>query len=219
MYRCVIFDVDGTLIDTHKATILALDRVLKEMTGHKYDSEELKFAIGIPGEVSLPRFGIKDITFANMMWNKYLKEYQNYITVYSGTKELIIKLNSIGIKVGLVTSNTRYELNGLLKYFEPFKLMNYVESSVCADDTDRHKPYPEPILKFLEIAKVDSKEAIYIGDTLYDMECAVGSKVDFGLAGWGNADLSRTINTKFVFNSPNDIIKAVNFKEELAIKI
>ncbi len=208
MYECIIFDVDGTLIDTNEATIMALDRVIKEETGQQYNNKELSVAIGIPGKVSLGKFGIEDVIGANIKWNQYLMEYYNHIKVYSGIQDLITELSNMGVLIGIVTSNTRYELNNLLKHFMPFRLMEYVNHAVSADDTERHKPYPDPITRFLQISKTDSSRAIYIGDTVYDMKCAFNAKVDFGLAMWErSASMMRDIKAKFIFNKPKEILE------------
>ena len=206
MYKSIIFDVDGTLIDTQRATILALNKVLKEETGNCFANNELRFALGIPGEVSLPKFGVNDVHTANMKWNAYLYKYSKSIKVYPGIVDIILRLNKMGILLGIVTSNTKYELKGLLNYFLPFRLMDYISFAVCADDTKRHKPHAEPLLKFLEISGSDPSKTIYIGDTVYDMNCAKAADVDFGLALWG-AVLSEEIKTDFSFNSPYEILR------------
>ncbi|MEG0114831.1 MAG: HAD hydrolase-like protein, partial [Hydrogenoanaerobacterium sp.] len=58
------------------------------------------------------------------------------------------------------------------------------------DDTTEHKPKPEPMLLYLSRTGVRADEVLYIGDTVYDYQCATGAGVPFALAGWGalNAD-------------------------------
>jgi HAD superfamily hydrolase (TIGR01549 family) len=209
MYEYIIFDVDGTLIDTHQATILALQEVLTEETGKIYSPRQLEFVIGIPGEVSLPSFGIKDIDSANKKWNAYLKKYSGKIEVYPGIRELFPALDNAGVKTGVVTSNTRYELDGLIYYFLPLHLRQYVRHTICADDTRRHKPYPDPILRFLELAEVSSSKVLYIGDTEYDMSCAKAAGVDFGLAKWGIKS-TKSFECKFSFDHSLDILEMIN---------
>jgi HAD superfamily hydrolase (TIGR01549 family) len=222
MYEYIIFDVDGTLIDTHQATILALQKVLAEETGKRYDAHELEFVIGIPGEVSLPKLGIKDVDLANKKWNFYLKNYSNKIEVYPGIRELLPFLINEGIDIGLVTSNTRYELEGLMYHFLPLQLEHYVNYSVCADDTLRHKPHPDPILKYLELSGAEPSKVLFIGDTEYDMECADAASVDFGLAAWGLQSI-KPMNCRYSFKHPYEINKLldkefINSKGEIYAK-
>jgi HAD superfamily hydrolase (TIGR01549 family) len=211
MYKYIIFDVDGTLIDTHEATIMALDKVLKEVTGHSFKREELLFAIGVSGKVSLPRFGITsraDIESVSLKWSEYLRLYSMHIKMYPGIEKLFAELNENGAKMGLVTSNTRYELNALMQYFLPFNPRDYVEHIVCSDDTIRNKPHPDPILKFLELSGCQPSEAIYIGDTAHDFNCAQSAGVDFGLAAWGAGDI-RNISPRYIFKAPGSVIDTV----------
>mgnify|MGYP000321381032 CR=1 FL=1 len=215
MYDYVIFDVDGTLIDTNEATLMALHQVLREMTGQEYAYEDLRFAIGIPGESSLPKLGIRDIETANLKWNQSLQECAEHIQVYTGIRELLTALQEMNIDMGVVTSNTKYELNGLLPHFQPIDLMASIPYAICADDTERHKPYPDPMLRLLEISRYDPARAIYIGDTEYDKQCAEAANVDFGLAAWGNGMLANEMNVQHIFHTPEDILKVVNGKQVL----
>lgn len=184
MIKCVVFDVDGTLIDTGKAIIASLQKVLKEDLGQAYSEDELNFAFGIPGAVTLKKLGIndKDIDGSLDKWIKYLNDFSDSIKVYEGIENCLRKLKNGNMKTGIVTSKTREEYD---TSFVPYGLADYFDYVVCADDTDKHKPHPEPILKVLEISGSAPENVIYIGDTKYDMECAQGAGVRFALAGWG----------------------------------
>lgn len=205
MYNCVIFDVDGTLIDTEKAVLLSLQKVIKEELGSEYSKDELTFALGIPGTVSLSKLGVKNIESANEKWNKYMKNYYHYINVFTDIEVVLQKLNNVGIKTGIVTSKTKEELRD---DFSPFGLNGYLQYVVCADDTTKHKPEPEPILRFLNIADVEPSKAIYIGDTIYDMKSANGAGVDFALALWGARNV-QGLNSKYKIAQPKDILNLV----------
>jgi HAD superfamily hydrolase (TIGR01549 family) len=183
MYKTVIFDVDGTIIDTEQAVLSSLQKMLKNDYGKHYECEELHFVLGIPGAQSLPKLGIPDVVRAGEMWNCYMKDYYDSIKVYEGMSNVLESLVKNQIITGIVTSKTREEL---MHDFVPFGLMQYLSFIVCADDTKEHKPKPEPILKFLEMSKADPKSSIYIGDTVYDFQCASSAGIDFALALWGS---------------------------------
>ncbi|MBQ4088370.1 MAG: HAD hydrolase-like protein, partial [Clostridia bacterium] len=61
---------------------------------------------------------------------------------------------------------------------------------VCADHTEKHKPEPEPLLKYMELTGAKPDEVLYIGDSKYDEMCAHAAGVDFALATWGATDLT-----------------------------
>ena len=67
-------------------------------------------------------------------------------------------------------------------------IVSRADCVICADDTAEHKPEPGPLLKYMERTGAKPSEVLYVGDTVYDMQCARGAGVDFALARWGNPD-------------------------------
>ncbi|ERI93867.1 HAD hydrolase, family IA, variant 1 [Clostridiales bacterium oral taxon 876 str. F0540] len=205
MYDYIIFDIDGTLLDTEFAVLSSLQKLVLEELNKDLSFDELSFALGIPGEISLNQLGISNVSDCNAKWNKYLKEYFHRIKVFDDIKDTLIKLNELGISTGIVTSKTREEFTD---NFTPFELNDFFKIVICADDTEKHKPNPDPILKFIELSGADKSKAIYIGDTKYDMECAKGAGIDFALALWG-AKSSFGINPNYILENPKQILKLV----------
>jgi HAD superfamily hydrolase (TIGR01549 family) len=202
MFQCVIFDVDGTLIDTEIAVKKSLQKVLLEEGQKKYSWDELDFILGIPGHTALERLGIKDVIRVNRQWNIYMKDYQHHIKVFDGIEEKLKELRVKNIITGIVTSKTKKELED---DFIPFGLMKYLDFCVCASDTEKHKPFPDPILKFLEISGISNDQAVYIGDTVYDYQAATAANVKFALALWG-AKNHNGINAFKKISSPDNIL-------------
>ncbi|MBU3071923.1 HAD family hydrolase [Clostridium estertheticum] len=205
MYNYIIFDVDGTLLDTEIAVLSSLQKLVSEELNKNYSFEELKFALGIPGEVALNKLGITNILECSEKWNVYLKEYFHHVKIFDDIKESLVKLNEMGVSIGIVTSKTKEEF---LNDFVPFGLSNYFKLVVCADDTEKHKPNPEPLLKFIELSEVDKSKTIYIGDTKYDLDCALGAGIDFALALWG-AKSSIGIDANYILENPKQILELV----------
>jgi HAD superfamily hydrolase (TIGR01549 family) len=205
MYNYIIFDIDGTILDTEIAVLSSLQKLLLEELNKDFSFEELKFAFGIPGEVTLSKLGVANPFEANKKWNRYLKEYFHHVKVFDNIKGTLDRLNEMGIPAGIVTSKTKEEFK---HDFVPFGLTNYFNLVVFADDTEKHKPDPEPILKFIEISGVDKSKTIYIGDTKYDMECASSAGIDFALALWG-AKSSAGINANYILENPKQILELI----------
>lgn len=202
MYKCVIFDVDGTLIDTEEGILASLKRVVKEELNQDIDLDKLRFALGITGDAALSKLGIKNIAKANQNWIKYIEDYSHLIKVYDGIEEILIRLNNAGIYTGIVTSRTVQEIeNDLL----PFGLQKYINTIISADDTEKHKPDPDPLLKFIEVSKTSPSSALYIGDTIYDMKCANSAGIDFALALWGAKSADGITCAKYLLKDPDEI--------------
>lgn len=205
MFNCIIFDIDGTLIDTEKAAIYSLQKTLREVTGHEYEYDKLTFVFGIPGFESLKSLNIANIPETLDLWNRHMKEYYNLIKVYPGIEGLLKALKYRNITTGIVTSKTDEEYQD---DFIPFGIADYFKYIVKSTDTKLHKPNPDPILKFLEISGVDPSKAIYVGDTTYDMECARNAGIEFALALWG-AKNPDSIDAKHKLIEPGDLLKLV----------
>lgn len=205
MYKLIVFDVDGTLLDTEKAILCSLQKLLKEEKNISYTTDELLFVLGIPGHKTLARLHAADIEHAMDKWNRNLRGYAGYIRLFPQIEETVKYLQTSGVKSGIVTSKTKTEYEA---DFVPFGLHAFFDFVVCADDTLNHKPDPEPLLKCLEMASLLPQEVIYIGDTEYDMQCAKSAGVDFGLALWGTKN--RNIESRYKFSEPGEILSIVD---------
>lgn len=207
MYKYIIFDVDGTLLNTEKALLSSLQKVVREDLGKDYSPEELTFALGIPGEITLRKLGIKTLVESNKKWLEYVEDFREQMKIFDGMEDTLVALRNKGIPMGVVTSKTKGEWKTDSTHFDLEKHFNFI---VCADDTCKYKPEPEPMLKFIEVSGVKPSEAIYIGDTIYDMKCANGAGVDFALALWG-AKSKEGINAKYELQKPGDILDIIGF--------
>lgn len=199
MYKHIVFDVDGTLIDTEYAVLHSLKNLLKEEYNRDYKIEELEFALGITGEAAIKQLEISDIERTVDLWNDKLNKYKESVCVFNGIEELL-KVLSQNHKLGIVTSKTKEEFEEEVTHFG---LNKYFRVIICADDTEKHKPNPEPLLKYMELANAKNKETIYIGDSIYDMQCAKASKVDFAFAKWGNK--RQNIEAKYTLSQPSEL--------------
>ena len=179
---------------------------------------ELKFALGIPGSVALRKLGITDTERANDRWNEHLLKYRSRIRLFDGIPELLSSLNMNGYKLGIVTSKTRNEYTA--DFAAPFALSDYFGTVICVEDAPRPKPFPEPLLAYLNVSDINAGDAVYIGDTVYDSQCAKNAGLDFGLAAWRNA-AAQGIPADYIFKSPVDVLFSLlenndrNFKKSV----
>lgn len=183
-YSHIIFDIDGTLIDTRYADMKGLQDTIRQLQGRTMELDELGFAFGIPGEKALARLGVEDPAAGNRLWHDNFMKYRSTIKFFDGIEELIKTLHAKGMNLGIITSKNRHEY---AEDFLPLGLADYFGTVIRFEDSEQPKPSPYPMIKYLELAGADPKDAIYIGDTVYDFECASGAGVDFGVALWGAA--------------------------------
>lgn len=202
LYTYIIFDVDGTLINTEKAILHSLQKTVKEETGRELSLDELAFAFGIPGHEALRVLEVPDINRAMKKWVAHMYDWADQIEMFPGIPETLEQLKKSGMKLGIVTSLARKDLLDILDHFH---LTGLFDGIITASDTEKHKPDPEPLLAFLRQAGIAATEALYVGDTLYDQQCAEGAAVDFALAGWG-AKHPDAIDAKRKLQRPGEIL-------------
>ena len=115
-YKHIVFDIDGTLIDTEYAVLHSLQETIKGLSGREIPCSELRFALGITGTDALKKLAIKDTSYAIELWDKNMRNYTNTIKVFDGIIELLKNLLSLDYEMGIVTSKTREEFTHDLSY-------------------------------------------------------------------------------------------------------
>ncbi|HEX2947460.1 MAG TPA: HAD family hydrolase [Clostridia bacterium] len=202
MYNYIIFDVDGTLIDTEKAVEESYRSAIFEETGRRLTADDISKAYGIPTVQAFERLGVSNVERACEIYYDCLFKAFREVKPFEGVGEMLAEVKRLGLGSGIVTSRNRGEvandasLQGLLKY---------IDHVICVEDTQKHKPDAEPVLKLLEIAGRDTSEAVYLGDTVYDYMCAKNAGVGFALAAWG-ASRTEGIDADYVLEKPWDMI-------------
>lgn len=208
-YTHIVFDVDGTLIDSEKAVLKSLQKTIEE-EGINKSLDELKFALGIPGKDALSILGIEELEIVEEKWNENLLEYSDEIILFKGIKQVIQELKCKNVNLGIITSKTRKEYE---TDFIKFGLDPYFDLVICADDTTKHKPNKEPMEKYIEITKASKEQTIYIGDSIYDMQCSKDAGVDFALALWGANDTEK-IKSTYNLKTPKNILDIITKSDE-----
>ncbi|ASV96114.1 HAD family hydrolase [Enterococcus durans] len=205
MIKTILFDVDGTIIDTEYVMTHSLQKTLREELEKELPIQELHYILGIPGREAIKKFvnteEEEDILLSK--WGKNVLLLAENVRVFPHVAEILQKLHIKGIQLGIVTSKTKEEMKN---EFDRFDLNQYFDIQITASDTNLHKPFPDPIQKAIDELNVKKEETIYIGDSLYDMKSAKACGVTFGLAKWGAQNIENFQNVDIVIDSPQEIL-------------
>lgn len=205
MIKTILFDVDGTLIDTEQIILESLQDTLETELNLNIHDLDLKFALGIPGKVALKEFihSEKDIDRIHAIWSQKLNDITDRALLFDQITELLEYLHSKNYTLGIVTSKVSSDMADELTRLD---LEKYFDVVITADDTIKHKPHPEPILKAIDELNTHPKEAVYIGDSIYDYQCAQNSEVQFALAKWGAQLHPEFDEVEWVLEKPKDLL-------------
>lgn len=203
-YKNIIFDIDGTILNTANMNIYPLIKLIKEEKEIDMTYESLLFALGLPGKKTLEILGFNNIDKSYEKWVKYVNEYEKKATLYDGIEDIIKHIHSKNIICGIVSSKNKsqYEVD-----FMPTGLHECMSAIVLEEDTKYHKPHPEPLKKVIEMLNINPYDTLYIGDSISDYNCSKNCEVDFALALWGAVD--KNINATISLNEPRDILNLI----------
>lgn len=211
--KSVLFDLDGTLIDSIGLIVFCFQESFKRCIGIELSKEEVLSKIGKPLRPQLEDMAIQYDHPG--MGQKILETYRELqfgnhdqlVTVFPGVLDTLFSLHNEGIKLGIVTSKGRGGTEASLKLFDRTK--DIFSVIVTADDSTTHKPSPGPLLQAASLIKVDPIDCCYVGDTIFDMQASVGAKMTPVGVLWGVA--THTELSKYT----NHILEELPFTDRL----
>jgi phosphoglycolate phosphatase len=173
----ILFDLDGTLVDTIKDITQALNYALDSLNLGKITVEDTTKLVGegltrlIEKTLGDERMHLKDIVSKN-----FLKYYHEHLVDYSNAYPRVREtLEILGNYKKAVISNKREYLS--IKLLEQLDLLKFFELVVGSDTTTEKKPSALPVLYVLTKLKIKPEESLMVGDSNYDIEAAARARV------------------------------------------
>ncbi|WP_054853814.1 HAD family hydrolase [Vulcanisaeta distributa] len=174
--KAVIFDLDGTLVDTVPLHVASWIETCKRLGFPPIPTMEyVRTLMGLRA-LDIAKRLCGDIIAEKALEIKnevYLSLLDRARTI-DGATELLSALKDRGFIIGIVTSSSR---RVAIKVLEVTGLHKYVDALVAGDDVNRGKPDPEPLLRILNSLGLDVHEVVVVGDSRYDVEMALNAGV------------------------------------------
>jgi len=172
----ILFDLDGTLIDSTDAIVDTFHHSFEVHNYKKVDDEAIKALIGYPLDIMYEELGVGK----NKIWDyvsTYKEEYQKISTIKThmlpNATQAVQKASQFAT-LGIVTTKTGKYSKILMEHFG---LMEYFEVLIGREDVINPKPHEEPIIKALENMNTKNREIWMIGDTKLDLISAKNAKI------------------------------------------
>ncbi|GAB6274411.1 MAG: pyrophosphatase PpaX [Peptococcaceae bacterium] len=164
--KVVLFDLDGTLMDSLALIKQTYERVFFELN-IPWGNDDVMCWVGLPLRDIARHFAKdKEEEFLYLYQEYYFKEHDNLISLFPGTMKMLKHVHEHGIRTGIVTSKGKMGTKLALK---KTKIEKYLEVVITAQDVARPKPQPDPIREALRRLESLPSEAIYIGDSYFDI--------------------------------------------------
>lgn len=183
MIDTILFDLDGTLLDTNELIIQSFHHALQVHELTPVLRGDIIGQMGKPLREMISLFSkrteVDDIVVSYREFN--LRKHDEMVLIFPQVKETLAALYAQGIKLGVVTSKVRLTV---ARGLELFGLMPYLSAIVTSDDVSQPKPHPESV--FLALSRLDAKpeNTLMVGDSQYDLLAAQGAGVRSAGVAW-----------------------------------
>ena len=211
MIKAVIFDIDGTLVDSVDLHAHAWQETFKHF-GKEIPYERVRHQIGKGGDQLMPVFfSQEELDEKGEEMEKYRgelfkRDYLPRVRAFPRVRELFQKIKDDGLRLALASSAKEEELEA---YKKIARIEDLVEEETSADDADKSKPHPDIFEAALEgLGDVLPSEAIVVGDTPYDAQAAGKIKLrTLGVlcGGFPEAEL-KAAGCVQIFHDPADLL-------------
>jgi HAD superfamily hydrolase (TIGR01549 family) len=206
----LLWDIDGTLIDTTDLVVNGLNHVYRMFLNKTMPHEDIRKLVGIPLSKQLSIFGdpaSKGISIKEMEaeFIRFWEQRKDQEIILTDVIYVLKKGYMNGIKTALVTSKNRQEIKNTLPRMQ---IDDYLDLIICADDVKNPKPDPEGVMLALKKLEVRAEETIFIGDSVYDMRAARSAGVRSCAVTWGAAtpEMLRDENPDILCNHAEDLV-------------
>lgn len=184
MIKYVLFDLDGTLADTEDVIVRSFTHIHEKFNNNKPSRDEILKTFGEPLKETLKREFKEELEVVLEEYRTYHRGiFHDYLSPHENAIKIVKKLHEQGFTLGVVTSRLS---DTAVEILETFKIKKYFKSVIAVDNTENHKPHPEPLLKAIKNMEGNPSSSIYVGDTKFDIECAKNAKVQSVLVGWSH---------------------------------
>jgi len=179
----VLFDLDGTVIDSGAIILASMRHAAKEVLGAEPPDELLMAAVGGPGlEAQMQALAPDRVAELVDVYRAHNEPLHDGLVCCPGMDDVLVRLNEEGRRLGIVTAKRRETVE---LAFATVPVGHLFETVVGGDETERHKPHPEPLLLAAQRLRVDPEQCAYVGDSPFDVRAAKAARMHAVAVTWG----------------------------------
>ena len=181
-YKGILFDLDGTLLDTNELIIKAFQHTVGVHYEREVDSDIIRAFFGKTSKAALEFLGPDKVEEMTATLREYQSIHHDQLAkVFTGVREAIQELYDAGVVLGIVTSK---KSNTAMRGLKLFNMDKYFSVVVTADQCQNTKPHPEPVELALAKLGLTSQECLMVGDSPFDILSGRGAGVKTVAVRW-----------------------------------
>ena len=182
-FPVVLFDFDGTVIDSGSIIIASMRHATKTVLGRDIPDEELGRAVGGAGLLEQMRMIAPDrVDELVTCYREHNEALHSELAECAGMTDVLTTLKEEGRRLGVVTAKRRETVRLAFSYLP---LEQFFDVVVGSDDTERHKPDPAPLAHALHLLGAKRDDAVYVGDSPFDIRAAKAAGMHSVAVTWG----------------------------------
>jgi pyrophosphatase PpaX len=206
-YRTVLFDLDGTLIDSGAMILASFRHATRTVLAREIPDAELAALVG--GSNIHEQMRTIDATRVDELVDAYRAHntpLHAELQSFAGIEPVLDELRAEGRRLAIVTAKRRKTVD---LAFAVLPLERYFDAVVTSESTARHKPHPDPVLAALELLGSRPEEAAFVGDSPYDVGAAKAAGVFAVAVSWGRIHPEERLlaaGADIVVHSPEELL-------------
>jgi pyrophosphatase PpaX len=181
-FPVVLFDLDGTVIDSGAVILASMRHATREVLGIEPSDAELLAGVGVPLEAQMAVFAPDRVDELARVYRAHNIPLLDEVEACEGIEDVILRLHDDGVRLGVVTSKLRATAE---LAFAKLRVSHLFEVLVGGNETDRHKPDPEPLLLAARRLGVAPIDCAYVGDAPFDIRAAKAAHMYSVAVTWG----------------------------------
>ena len=179
----VLFDLDGTVIDSGAIILASMRHAAKEVLGAEPPDELLMAAVGGPGlEAQMQALAPDRVDELVTVYRAHNEPLHDELACCAGIEDVLVRLKDEGRRLGIVTAKRRATVE---LAFNVLPIEHLFETVVGGDETKAHKPDPEPLLLAARRLNVEAEDCAYVGDSPFDIRAAKAAEMFAVAVTWG----------------------------------
>jgi pyrophosphatase PpaX len=182
-FPTVLFDFDGTVVDSGGIILASMRHATREVLGREYTDRELMQTVGGPGlEAQMRALAPEHVERLVDVYRAHNEPLHDELEACAGIEDVLVRLKDEGRRLGIVTAKRRstVELG-----FASVPIAHLFDTVVGGDETEHQKPDPEPLLLAAERLDADAAETAYVGDSPFDVRAAKAAGMFAVAVTWG----------------------------------